>query len=53
MHFLYKFFTYIFYPFASPYLFFRKLKGKEQIVEKLEQILSEEKGWFDDPVEEN
>ena len=29
MHFLYKFFTYLFYPFVPLYLFFRKLNNKE------------------------
>ena len=41
MHFWYKFFTYLLYPFAPIYLFFRKLKKKEHSVrykEKLSQI---------------
>ena len=41
MHFLYKFFTYLFYLFAPIYLYFRKLKEKEDPVrykEKLSKI---------------
>ena len=41
MYLWYKFFTYLFYPFAPIYLYFRKLKKKEDILryrEKLSQI---------------
>ncbi len=41
MFFWYKFFTYLFYPFAPVYLFFRKLKKKEDVIrykEKLSKI---------------
>ena len=41
MYFWYKFFTYLFYPFASFYLYFRRLKNKEDIIrykEKLSKI---------------
>ena len=53
MHFWYKFFTYLFYPFASIYLFFRKLNNKEHPTryrEKISQIsVLRDKGflvWF-------
>ena len=50
MHFWYKFFTYLFYPFAPIYLFIRKLKKKEhptRYKEKLSQInMSAEKGFL-------
>ena len=53
MHFWYKFFTYLFYPFSPFYLFFRRLKKKEHSVrykEKFSQI-NETRGdgfliWF-------
>ena len=41
MHFWYKFFTYLFYPFAPIYLYFRKLRKKEdssRYKEKLSKI---------------
>ena len=41
MHFWYKFFTYLFYPFSPIYLFFRRLKKKEHSIrykEKFSQI---------------
>ena len=41
MHFWYKFFTYLFYPFAPAYLYFRKLRKKEDLIrykEKLSKI---------------
>jgi len=41
MHFLYKFFTYLFYPFAPIYLLIRKLRNKEdsnRYKEKLSRI---------------
>ena len=41
MYYWYKFFTYLFYPFASVYLYFRKLKKKEDPIrykEKLSKI---------------
>ena len=41
MHFWYKFFTYLFYPLAPIYLYFRKLKKKEDLIrckEKLSKI---------------
>ena len=53
MHFLYKFFTYIFFPFAPIYLFFRKLNNKEhptRYEEKMSRItIARNKGflmWF-------
>ena len=53
MHFLYKFFTYFFYPFAPLYLYFRKLRNKEDSIrykEKLAKITkARDKGfliWF-------
>ena len=50
MHFWYKFFTYLFYPFAPIYLFIRKLKKKEhhtRYKEKLSQInIPVEKGFL-------
>ena len=41
MYFWYKFFTYLFYPFAPFYLYFRKLRKKEDFIrykEKLSKI---------------
>ena len=41
MHFWYKLFTYLFYPFAPIYLYFRKLRKKEDFIrykEKLSKI---------------
>ena len=41
MHFLYKFFTYLFYPFSFAYLYLRKLRKKEhptRYIEKLSNI---------------
>ena len=53
MFYWYKFFTYLFYPFAPIYLYFRKLKKKEDPVrfkEKLSKInTNRDKGfliWF-------
>jgi len=53
MYFWYKFFTYLFYPFAPIYLYFRKIKKKEDLIsykEKLSRIeITREKGfliWF-------
>ena len=53
MHFLYKFFTYLFYPFAPIYLFSRKLNNKEhptRYEEKMSRItIARNKGflmWF-------
>jgi len=53
MHFWYKFFTFLFYPFSPIYLFFRKLKKKEhpeRYREKMSLIkIQREKGfliWF-------
>ena len=41
MYFWYKIFTYLFYPLSKLYLFFRKLKNKEdstRYIEKLSKI---------------
>ena len=53
MYFWYKFFTYLFYPFAPSYLYFRKLRKKEDLIrykEKLSKInISRDNGfliWF-------
>jgi len=53
MYFWYKFFTYLFYPFAPIYLYFRKVRKKEDSIsykEKLATIeVSREEGfliWF-------
>ncbi len=53
MYFWYRFFTYLFYPFAPIYLYFRKIKKKEDSIsykEKLSKIeISREEGfliWF-------
>jgi len=53
MHFWYKLFTYLFYPFAPTYLYFRKLRKKEDLIrykEKLSKInISRDNGfliWF-------
>ena len=53
MYFWYRFFTYLFYPFAPIYLYFRKIKKKEDATsykEKLSRIeIIREKGfliWF-------
>ena len=53
MYFWYRFFTYLFYPFAPIYLYFRKIKKKEDSIsskEKLSKIkITREKGfliWF-------
>ena len=53
MYFWYKFFTYLFYPFAPIYLYFRKLRKKEDLIrykEKLSKInISRDNGfliWF-------
>ena len=53
MYFWYKFFTYLFYPFAPSYLYFRKLRKKEdakRYKEKLSKInISRDDGfliWF-------
>ena len=53
MYFWYKFFTYLFYPFAPFYLYFRKLRKKEDFIrykEKLSKInISRDNGfliWF-------
>jgi len=53
MYFWYKFFTYLFYPFAPIYLYFRKIRKKEDSIsyrEKLSKIeISREEGfliWF-------
>ena len=53
MYFWYRFFTYLFYPFAPIYLYFRKIRKKEDSIsyrEKLSKIeISREEGfliWF-------
>ena len=53
MYFWYKFFTYLFYPFAPIYLYFRKVRKKEDSIsykEKLSRIeIKREEGfliWF-------
>jgi len=49
MYFWYKFFTYLFYPFAPIYLYFRKLKKKEdskRFKEKLSKISIPRNGGF-------
>ena len=50
MHFWYKFFTYLFYPFSPIYLFFRKIKNKEhsqRYKEKMSLIkIQREKGFL-------
>ena len=53
MYYWYRFFTYLFYPFAPIYLYFRKIKKKEDSIsykEKLSRIeITREKGfliWF-------
>ena len=53
MYFWYRFFTYLFYPFAPIYLYFRKIKKKEDSIsykEKLSRIeTAREEGfliWF-------
>ena len=50
MHFWYKFFTYLFYPFSPIYLFFRKLNNKEhpeRYKEKMSLIkIKREKGYL-------
>jgi len=34
MYFWYKFFTYLFYPFAPIYLYFRKIRKKEDLADR-------------------
>ena len=49
MYFWYKFFTYLFYPFAPSYLYFRKLRKKEDLIrykEKLSKINISRDGGF-------
>ena len=54
MHFWYKFFTYLFYPFAPIYLYFRKLRKKRILIrykEKLSKIMCNKRNegflvWF-------
>ena len=50
MYYWYKFFTYLFYPFAPIYLYFRKIKKKEDSIsykEKLSRIeIAKEKGFL-------
>ena len=46
MYFWYKFFTYLFYPFAPFYLYFRILKKKEDIKRFKEIISHQDKKMF-------